>query len=1052
MISKISIPTWPAQYRWLATLLAIASLFVFATCGGGGGRNTPPPEDNVTIAGVTDDGSGNAPIPNAVCSFLDSEGAEQHSDVTDADGAYRLVVPPELRGHIICSPRSAPNLTLSTFSSTIGSVAGDAISSENVTPATTVVADIIHQENSADPEGRKAELLNDIVTHQDANLEIVVAMAERLYKAMLGQQIDVAFGGNRSGDGGDGGGSSDSDVGGASGDAGDGADFSPLVEATCEFVVGDTLATGERITSAALADFIADGLLNRPDLAAVADEVNQGVDAGQIQAAFDQVFSQGLGLPVQTLTDGLGHYSLPVPPNMAGYIRCTPKDREQLVLGTYFPGRSEDETIENQDINPALTVFSTDIAPHLIEDLATTKENFLADIEGLATLLSGPNLPEGPLTDVRLGTDTMPANNEVGLVAFAVTTLFNAFNKNDLDVDFLAAIAELRENSTLSTVFLTAQGVPAGDAEALADLINASITQAAGLLGTDLATAWSTGRVNVTVMDAADGRLIEDATIDIVNDLACPNCGSQTDANGQLQLTIGGLDATATDIVVEVSGVEGFETANFTKSIAAFATVDLEARLADPQTDILVPTIGISSPSTSPILTNTSSIDLQGTAADDVDVTSVVWSSDRGDSGTCSGTTAWRADNIPLAAGANVITVTASDAAGNTATDVVTVILDMTVPTLIVTIPDDSPVTTRTGALDIQGTAADDEGISEVRWSNDQGGRGTCSGTNTWSASGIVLQEGANAITVTAEDGAGNTTTATVTVNYEPLWQLTILGSGSGGGSVSASALGITCSIDGGSTSGTCSDSFPSGTTVTLDVDPSNSVFTGWGGPCSGTDGCSFTLNQDQSVTAAFIRRCGEGDVSIGSSSASFPEGGGTGSFDVTAPDDCAWTADEDDGWITLTTGTGIGNGTVAYQVSSNNGTSSRSGHISVSGHRHNVEQTWSDFIADWRGAGLDDGDISRVLIVDNGNSGLRVSPYYRCEEGTSDCELSPQTVDDPGAGPISFSNMISDQLRLIVTLTLRSPTALHASYFSRYTTGDITIDGEPIESDLVPD
>ncbi|MEJ2640452.1 MAG: hypothetical protein P8010_12830, partial [Desulfosarcinaceae bacterium] len=426
--------------RSLLMLSALVTLFLLAACGGGGGGGGgPASEENVTITGILDDGSGNAPISDAVCRFLLASGAEAHSDITDTSGAFQLVVAPDTQGDIVCSPRSAPNLNLSTFSSTKGYQAGDRLDSENVTPATTVVADIIRYEDPADPEARKIELLGDIVTKQNANLDIVVAMAERLYKAMLAQQINISFGDDDH-DGSDGGGASDSDAGGASGDAGDGADFSPLKQATCEFVVGDNLTGGEPVSSAALADFIKDGLLDRPDLATVAAEVNQGADPAEVKSAFAEFFPDGLGRPISTLTDELGHYTLPIPPNMAGYIRCLPKDRNQLLLGTYFPGRGVDQMVTGQDVNPASTVFSTDIAPELEMDLATVLENFQSDIDGLKVLLHGPNLPQGPLTGITLGTDSLPANSDVGLVAFAVTALFNAFNKNGLDADFPAAI------------------------------------------------------------------------------------------------------------------------------------------------------------------------------------------------------------------------------------------------------------------------------------------------------------------------------------------------------------------------------------------------------------------------------------------------------------------------------------------------------------------------------------------------------------------------------------------------------------------------------------
>jgi hypothetical protein len=198
------------------------------------------------------------------------------------------------------------------------------------------------------------------------------------------------------------------------------------------------------------------------------------------------------------------------------------------------------------------------------------------------------------------------------------------------------------------------------------------------------------------------------------------------------------------------------------------------------------------------------------------------------------------------------------------------------------------------------------------------------------------------------------------------------------------------------------------------------------------------------------MRACVENEISIDPASAAFPEGGGAGSFGVTAPDDCVWTAFENEDWITLTNGSGLGDGTVNYQVAPNTGTTTNSGLITVSGHGHSVSQTWSDFIADWNAADPQEGEIYRVLIVDNGNSGVTVSPSYWCDGGPY-CDLTPQTFDDPGAGPISFTYNIGAGVSERVTLTLQSPTALHALHVIRYVTGSGTIEQE-YNSDLVPD
>ena len=64
------------------------------------------------------------------------------------------------------------------------------------------------------------------------------------------------------------------------------------------------------------------------------------------------------------------------------------------------------------------------------------------------------------------------------------------------------------------------------------------------------------------------------------------------------------------------------------------------------------------------------------------------------------------------------------------------------------------------------GTASDNVGVTSVSWSNSRGGSGSASGTTTWNVPAIGLQTGTNVITVTAHDGAGNSGTDVLTVEY----------------------------------------------------------------------------------------------------------------------------------------------------------------------------------------------------------------------------------------------------------------------------------------------
>jgi hypothetical protein len=90
--------------------------------------------------------------------------------------------------------------------------------------------------------------------------------------------------------------------------------------------------------------------------------------------------------------------------------------------------------------------------------------------------------------------------------------------------------------------------------------------------------------------------------------------------------------------------------------------------------DTAAPSVTIAGPTSAATYTaSTATLVLSGTSADNVGVTQVTWLNSRGGSGTAAGTTNWSVASVTLQSGTNVITVTARDAAGNTATDVLTV-------------------------------------------------------------------------------------------------------------------------------------------------------------------------------------------------------------------------------------------------------------------------------------------------------------------------------------------------------------------------------------------
>jgi hypothetical protein len=98
---------------------------------------------------------------------------------------------------------------------------------------------------------------------------------------------------------------------------------------------------------------------------------------------------------------------------------------------------------------------------------------------------------------------------------------------------------------------------------------------------------------------------------------------------------------------------------------------------------------------------------------------------------------------------------------------------DITPPAISITTPtSNSTFGTYSSAIDLGGSASDNVGVTQVRWTNNRGGSGICSGTTSWTCSGITLQSGENVLTVAARDAANNYGFDTLTVTRTCLYSI----------------------------------------------------------------------------------------------------------------------------------------------------------------------------------------------------------------------------------------------------------------------------------------
>ena len=210
-----------------------------------------------------------------------------------------------------------------------------------------------------------------------------------------------------------------------------------------------------------------------------------------------------------------------------------------------------------------------------------------------------------------------------------------------------------------------------------------------------------------------------------------------------------------------------------------------------------------------------------------------------------------------------------------------------------------------------------------------------------------TIAVGQRTFTVTQAGGTSNCTYAVSPVEL-------VFGAGGGSNSVTvttASNCGWTASDDSDWITITDGASGTGNGTVRINVtaNPTSTLRTG----TLTAAGQSILVRQDALAPCS---------VDITPASASYSKDAATGSFAVTAPAQCAWTASPSAAWVTITSGSsGTGSGTVAYSVAANSSAVARSATISVANRTFSISQLGDTGSCDYL---VEPVDVSACMVA----------------------------------------------------------------------------------------
>lgn len=193
--------------------------------------------------------------------------------------------------------------------------------------------------------------------------------------------------------------------------------------------------------------------------------------------------------------------------------------------------------------------------------------------------------------------------------------------------------------------------------------------------------------------------------------------------------------------------------------------------------DTISPSVAITNPNGGNAWsTNAPTITITGTSSDDIGPVTLYWTNSLGGGGVPTGTANWTISAASLTPGTNVISVRASDSAGNTNYATQTIVYtpnDTTHPVVTITSPSATGFySTSSQIVDIYGTSSDNVSVLNVQFiaalSDGSQTNGYAVGTVSWSVPGIHLLVGINTIQIAATDPSGNVGFSFIQITYTP--------------------------------------------------------------------------------------------------------------------------------------------------------------------------------------------------------------------------------------------------------------------------------------------